>query len=76
VLWLLDQLPKSLTLALGSGEWEAQISAIVTIQDRVPAVFLSSDTLQRLANLGVSFDVDVYVGGDPNSGVLGPAWAT
>jgi hypothetical protein len=67
VLWLLDQLPGSLTRALGSESWEAQISLVLSIQSRAPAVFLSKNTLQRLADLGVNFDVDVYVGDDLSS---------
>lgn len=45
-------------------EWNLQFSIVVEMQDETPPFNLGVDTLQLVASLGASVDVDLYVTGD------------
>src|SRR5262249_33144452 len=52
-------------LRLVTSEWKIQFSLVLEMQDETPPFNLRVDTLQRIASLGASLDVDMYLtGGD------------
>lgn len=64
VLWLLDHLPHRLDLTPVAQRWEAQISLVVRMSNQAPAMFFSSGTLRRIADLDANLDVDLYLDGE------------
>lgn len=62
VRWLLSHLPHGLdALKQDCGNWYAEISVVVDLRDGAPVLHLPAELLGRLANIGASIDVDMYV---------------
>lgn len=62
IKWLLDQLPVDLRrMSQVTDRWDAELSCALYIKDQAPALALSSETVQRLADLAAEFDADLYV---------------
>lgn len=66
VVDLLGRLPtdSSARLSRVIGSWELQCSVVVTVRDETPALHWSAPTIRRLAELGASLDVDLYLSAD------------
>jgi hypothetical protein len=62
---LLDRLPADLPQRLrrASPQWCVQFSLVLELHDQTPPFNLAVDTVQRIAELGASVDVDLYVTG-------------
>ncbi|HKP75840.1 MAG TPA: DUF4279 domain-containing protein [Longimicrobiaceae bacterium] len=58
---LLDLLPSELPEAAITGNWVTQLTYVIEVQDRTPAMFFEDTTLSRLARLRASIDIDLYV---------------
>ena len=62
IKWLIDHLPENLEILRSKTlKWDAQLSLVLEMADETPPFNLTKATIARIAQLGLSLDVDMYI---------------